>query len=246
MATVPSDQRQFVRFALYKLSQEWWTLRPEDRARSIAEFEELLVDAKSTSFLRSYSLLGLRADVDFMLWQADMDLKTFQDFQILLQRTPMGRYLTTTHSFLSQTRRSIYVDDHVHEGQDGQRLRLTPSGTKYLFVYPFVKTRAWYALPQEERQRQMNEHIRVGHKYTGVKINTTYSYGIDDQEFVVAFEADDPSEFLDLVMELRLTEASSYTLRDTPMFTCVSVTIAELMDQLCGYVGVPEPAEVAD
>ena len=84
-----------------------------------------------------------------------------------------------------------------------------------------VKTRAWYALAPEERGRIMREHIAVGHKYPKIRINTSYSYGLDDQEFVVAFEGDDPAEFLDLVSELRYTESSSYTLRDTPMFTCV-------------------------
>jgi chlorite dismutase len=120
------------------------------------------------------------------------------------------------------TRRSIYVDRHTHEGQDGTRTRVQPAGAPYLFVYPFVKTRPWYALPMEERQRMMDDHIATGHRYPGVKINTTYSFGMDDQEFVVAFEAESPSEFLDLVMELRGSPASAYTLRDTPAFTCVA------------------------
>jgi chlorite dismutase len=92
-----------------------------------------------------------------------------------------------------------------------------------------VKTRAWYTLPPDERGRIMREHIAVGHKYSKIRINTSYSYGLDDQEFVVAFEGDDPAEFLDLVHDLRFTEASSYTLRDTPMFTCVLRTPADLV-----------------
>ena len=75
----------------------------------------------------------------------------------------------------------------------------------------------------------MREHVAVGHKYPQIRINTSYSYGLDDQEFVVAFEGSDPAEFLDLVSDLRYTEASSYTLRDTPMFTCVLRTPAELV-----------------
>ena len=91
-----------------------------------------------------------------------------------------------------------------------------------MFVYPFVKTRDWYQLPQGERQAMMDEHIRVGRKYPSVKLNTTYSYGLDDQEFVVSFETDEPADFLDLVMELRETKTSVYTLRDTPIFTCIA------------------------
>jgi chlorite dismutase len=102
-----------------------------------------------------------------------------------------------------------------------EALRAYPDGAPFVFVYPMVKTRPWYALAPEERGRIMREHVAVGHKYPKIRINTTYSYGIDDHEFVVAFEGDDPAEFLDLVSDLRYTESSSYTLRDTPMFTCV-------------------------
>jgi chlorite dismutase len=102
-----------------------------------------------------------------------------------------------------------------------EAMRAYPDGAPYVFVYPMVKTRAWYALSPEDRGKLMREHIAVGHKYPKIRINTSYSYGLDDQEFVVAFEGDDPAEFLDLVQDLRYTRASEYTLRDTPMFTCV-------------------------
>jgi len=78
----------------------------------------------------------------------------------------------------------------------------------------------------------MDEHIRIGSKYRSVKLHTTYSFGLDDQEFVVAFETDYPSDFLDLVQELRETKASSYTLRDTPMFTCRQRTLSECLEAL--------------
>ena len=71
---------------------------------------------------------------------------------------------------------------------------------------------AWYLLPLEERQRLMSEHIRIGHMFPRVKLNTTYSFGIDDQEFVVAFETNYPEDFLDLVQQLREVEISAYTL----------------------------------
>ncbi len=117
-----------------------------------------------------------------------------------------------------------------HEGQEGRRTRIVPGKKPFLFVYPFVKTRDWYLLPMPERQRIMNEHIAIGHKYPRVKINTTYSFGLDDQDFVVAFEADVPAEFLDLVQELRETESSKYTVRDTPMYTCHRSTIEEILE----------------
>ena len=107
------------------------------------------------------------------------------------------------------------------EYSDESRLEVRPAHGRYLFVYPFVKTREWYRLPADERWQVMQEHIRIGREYPQIDLNTSYSFGLDDQEFVVAFETDDPAAFLDLVQRLRTTEASAYTKRDTPTFTCV-------------------------
>src|SRR5260370_26029081 len=133
----------------------------------------------------------------------------------------MAPYLSRYVAFLSMTHTSIYVGQTGSGGHD-PRLVITPADKKSLFVSPFVKTRAWYALSLDERKRMMNEHIRVGIAYPTVRLNTTYSFGLDDQEFVVAFETDSVSDFLDLVQDLRETEASRYTLRDTPMSTCLA------------------------
>lgn len=102
--------------------------------------------------------------------------------------------------------------------------------SKFLFVYPFIKKREWYRLPFTERQRMMAEHFKVGHKYPEIRINTGYSFGIDDHEFVLAFEGDSPSEFLDLVEELRSTDASAYTALETPIFTCMAVEPERMLD----------------
>ena len=146
----------------------------------------------------------------------------------------MGVYLEMPHSYLAMTRRSQYVDKHVHEGQEGTRLRVKPGDAKYLFVYPFVKTREWYGIDPKERWRIMQEHIRVGREYPSIDLNTSYSFGLDDQEFVVAFEGDDPGEFLDLVQELRPTESSAYTERETPIFTCVAMSVERALNALDG------------
>ncbi len=182
--------------------------------------------------LRTYSTLGTRGDCDFLLWQVSENLDDFQKLASDILSTDLGPYLETPYAYLSMTKRSMYVAEHVHEGQEGTRLVIAPGGAKYLFVYPFVKVRAWYRLPLAERQRMMDEHIALGHKYPTVKINTTYSFGLDDQEFVVAFESDYPQDFLDLVQEMRESEASSYTERDTPIFTCVSMPLKEILEAL--------------
>src|SRR6202165_3570755 len=149
-----------------------------------------------------------------------------------INKSLLGRYLDVPASYLAMTKHSQYVDEHVHEGQEGRRVRIVPGKKPLIFVYPFVKTRDWYLLPMAERQRIMNDHIAVGHKYPRVKINTTYSFGLDDQDFVVAFEADSAADFLDLVQELRETESSKYTARDAPMYTFPRASIEEIVDSL--------------
>jgi chlorite dismutase len=131
------------------------------------------------------------------------------------------------------TKKSMYLKGHRHKGQEFN-MPAGPKGSPYLFVYPMDKLRPWYRLPFEERRRIMGEHFRIGHKYPDVAIHTGYSFGLDDQEFVVAFEASSPGEFLDLVEELRGSESSSYTARDVPIFTCVKMPIEEILNQLDG------------
>jgi chlorite dismutase len=128
------------------------------------------------------------------------------------------------------------------EYSDESRLEVRPAHSRYLFVYPFVKTREWYRLPPDERWRVMQEHIKVGKEYPEIDLNTSYSFGLDDQEFVVAFEGDDPGEFLDLVNELRPTESSAYTERETPIFTCVAMSVRKALDALDGTAAAVAPA----
>ena len=179
-----------------------------------------------------YSCVGLKRDADFLLWNIAFDSDALQSHTAGLNKTALAGYLTVTHSFLSMTKRSQYIDpvDPFHDAES--RTRLIPGKRKYLFVYPFVKTRPWYLLPLEKRQEVMNSHIRIGNAYPSVKLNTTYSFGLDDQDFVVAFETDEPGDFLDLVQDMRETESSLYTQRDTPLITCVQKPMGEILEEL--------------
>ena len=227
--------RQFVKYNFFSVDPAWRRLSEQERMESKLEFAAVVDEASTHMFVRSFSLVGLRADADFLLWQAADNLEGLQDTATTLWRTGLGRYLTQPYSYLAMTRRSQYVGKHRHEGQEGTSAKMRPSeDSKYFIVYPFLKTREWYLLPQEERQQMMGEHFKVGHKYPSVKINTSYSFGLDDQEFVLAFETDVPSDFLDLVMDLRNVEGSLYTLRDTPIFTCIRRPIQETLDSLGG------------
>ena len=232
MASEHPEKRQVVRYAFYKLDPGWRCLTAERQASAKIEFGETLERYHGRLLLRPYGLVGIRGDTDFLLWQVAEDLDALVELQTALNRTDLGGYLSIPYSYLAMTRRSIY--EFPADPSHTQRLVIQPSAAKYLFVYPFVKTRAWYALPKPERQKMMDEHVRIGRKYPTIRLNTTYSYGLDDQEFIVAFEGDHPGEFLDLVMELRESEASSYTLRDTPTLTCVQMSLWDMLDTLGG------------
>jgi chlorite dismutase len=223
--------RQFVNFTFYRARPEWRLLSNEDKQRCRDGFVRTVEEFRSSLLMHSYSTIGLRTNVDFMIWRIGYELEPIQEMTARLNKTEMAKFIEPTQSFLSMTKRSMYIDkdnpDHVED-----RLHIVPGKSQYLFVYPFVKTREWYSRPAETRQEMMDEHIRIGSKYRSVKLHTTYSFGLDDQEFVVAFETDYPADFLDLVQELRETKASSYTLRDTPMFTCRQRSLTECLEAL--------------
>lgn len=233
----PADQarRQFLNYAFYKLSPEFRRLPQAEREEIKAEFLAAAegwtsdVPREHNPIQRSYSLVGMRADADFMLWRISFEPTDFQHAQAALNRTRLMGYLEQPYSYFSMQKRSQYV---VRIEGSGHGLEMLPGKGKYLFIYPFVKKREWYDLTPYSRQGMMDEHIYASEPFKGVRINTSYSYGIDDQEFVVAFDSDYPQEFVDLVHRLRYTEASNYTLQDTPMFTCVRKDIKDLLDDL--------------
>ncbi len=224
-------RRQFMNYAFFKLDPAFRRLEPSEIEAAKDEFAAVVDKwaGREGFIVRTYSLVGLRADTDFMIWRIAFDPAEFQAMQRELNRTRLAGYLTQPYSYLSMQKRSIYVDRYNPEGEG---VELMPGEGDYLFVYPFVKKREWYKLTPHTRQGMMDEHIYVSAPFDGVRLNTSYSYGIDDQEFVVAFDANHPQEFVDLVHRLRFTEASLYTLRDTPMFTCRKKPVRELLDDL--------------
>ena len=230
------SRRQFVNFVFFKADPAWRRLPAKDRERGKVQFCQTATEWGHSGRMNvlSYTTVAMRPDVDFMLWRVCYHLEELQEMTTALLATELGHYLTTPYSYLAMTRRSTYVIEHQHEGQLDSRGQIVPGQYKYLFVYPFVKTRQWYRMSLPARQGMMNEHITIGHKYPLVKLNTTYSFGLDDQDFVVAFESDHPDNFLDLVMELRESEASLYTVRDTPIFTCILKDVKSTLDTLGG------------
>jgi len=230
----PPVKRQIVCFSFYKVMPEWRRLPAEEKAAHKAAFIEVLTRWNKTGEFLSltYSTVGTRGDVDMCVWSIGYGVDEMNQMRSELIGTPLGGYLTSPHNFLAMTKRSQYQIGREDESEGEGRGAIRPGGQKYIFIYPFWKTRPWYLLSAAERKRLMDEHIRVGLTYPRVKLNTTYSFGIDDQEFVVAFETNFPEDFLDLVQQLRETEISMYTLKDWPIFSCVRVAAAEMLDRL--------------
>ena len=225
------DVRQLVTFHFYRVDPFWRRQSKQVKQKQANELISLVRANSKKLMVMTYSLVGLKADVDFLIWTVGSKLEELQDFAAAIRQTALGAYLTMPHSFLSMTKRSVYVDKLDPDHPDKRRY-ITPAKSKYFFIYPFVKTHEWYQMPFEQRQALMDEHIVVGNKYKSVKLHTTYSFGLDDQEFVVAFECDEPKDFLDLVMELRSAKQRPYTLRDTPIFTSVYKPLADILDSL--------------
>jgi chlorite dismutase len=207
------SSRHFVKYTFLKLDPAWRRLEEERRAQDKREFVAACEDFADGHQLQSFSLVGTRGDAELLLVAEAENLDRIHEFHVVLGQSGLMKWAQIPYSFLGMPR--------------GFRGR-------YVFVYPFVKSREWYALPADERWRIMQQHIEVGREYPGVDNHTTYSFGLDDQEFVVAFDTDDVATFLDLVQRLRTTEASRYTVRDTPSFTCIAMSLGRAVNALDG------------
>src|SRR3954467_13005301 len=227
------SDRHFVKYTFLQVDPAWRRLDSAQRAQDKREFIAACEDFGADHLVQSFSLVGTRGDADLMLVAETENLDRIHEFHVVLGQSGLMGWCTQPYSFLGMRKGSEYSDE--------KRLVPRPFRGKYLFVYPFVKTRPWYALSPEERYRVMQDHIRLGREYPQVDNHTTYSFGLDDQEFVVAFDTDAAGAFLDLVRRLRGTEASAYTLRDTPSFTCLRVSLERALGALDGepVAGLP-------
>ncbi|HEX6702761.1 MAG TPA: chlorite dismutase family protein [Gaiellaceae bacterium] len=220
---------QYVAYTFYRADPAWRRLPVEERAAGKDAFAEAVEDfAQRFEHLRAYTTTGVRGDVDFFLWKITQRYEDLGELGAALNAMPLAGWLETPYSYLATTKASQYTSAR-------KARRIVPKGLPYLVVYPFVKVRPWYALPEDERQRAMDEHIRIGREeFPGIHNHTTYSFGIDDQEFMTAFECEEPADFMHLMLRLRDSEASRYTERDTPIFVGQHVAIRAALDALDG------------
>lgn len=221
---------QYVAYRFFRVDPAWRRLPAAEREQHKDELAAVVEEwADRMEGLRAYNLSGVRAEADFFLWQITERYDDLLELAAALNGTALAGWLTTPHSYLATTKPSAYTDKkRVRQG------RVLPRDAPYLVVYPFVKRRPWYFLSFEERADAMRAHAEVGGAFVTITNHTTYSFGIDDQEFVPAFECEEPADFMHLMMTLRETEASRWTERDTPIFVGARTTIRAALDVLDG------------
>jgi chlorite dismutase len=220
---------QYVAYSFYRVDPAWRRLPIDERGAGKDAFAEVVEDwSARMDGLRTYSVTGVRPDSDFFLWKITERYDDLGELGAALNGTPLAAWLETPYSYLATTKASEYTSAR-------RARKVVPKGSPYLVVYPFVKVRPWYALPEEDRRRAMDEHMRIGREeFPTIHNHTTYSFGIDDQEFMTAFECDEPADFMHLMLTLRESEASRYTERDTPIFVGQLLDIRAVLDRLDG------------
>src|SRR3954454_2977132 len=226
---------QYVAYTFFHVEHAWRRLPVEERAAHREAFADA-IDAFTSRFdhLRVYSTAGIRPETDFFLWKITDRYDLLGDLGAALNGTPLAGWLETPYNYLATTKASEYTAAR-------RARKITPQGSPYLVVYPFVKVRPWYALSEDDRRRAMDEHIRIGREeFPTIHNHTTYSFGIDDQEFMTAFECDEPADFMHLMLRLRDSEASRYTERDTPIFVGQHMRIQEALSRLDGASSLVE------
>ena len=215
-------ERYYFGHSFYRVDPKWRWLADMGKAESAKEVEHVI---KQTGVrFRTYSTVGLRGESDFMLWTGARTVDDIQRVTSRLYSTVFGKYLMPSLNYISCTRPSAYSS-----GNRTASFLTDDPPKKYAIVYPFTKTREWYLLDEGQRQQMMDEHIAVSRRHQGIVLNTTYSFGLDDHDFMLAFETDDLADFQDLIMELRATQVSRYVKSDTPMMICVKKDIIPLI-----------------
>jgi len=207
----------FVEYLFLAVDPLWRRLPASEREQGRAEFAEVLRAASPAVTSYAYSTLALKTNADLMLWWRAERPEIIQETLSALLLTGFGSYCRVAHTLFGLTRPSIYTKRRTAQEQALDE----PTRLPYLIVYPFVKTIEWYLMSRDARQGLMNEHMRIGHEFTDVRQMLVYTTGLDDQEFIVAYETERLERHQELVIALRSAESRRYTLRDTPIFTAI-------------------------
>jgi chlorite dismutase len=219
----PETPNRFVQALALGLDPAWRRQPADQRADDAERFGAALAQPEISTF--TYSMVGMQPHTDLMLWRLAPSFDALEEAAAAALNAGLGRWLTVRESLLGIIQGSQYVKRPTAQEQS----LFTGERSRYLIVYPFTKAAEWYLLGREARQGVMNEHIRVGHEYPQVRQLLANSFGIDDMDFLVAYETDDLATFSELVRALRGTESRRSTVRDTPILCGVHRSTSDLL-----------------
>lgn len=196
---------------------------PDDR-----ELSDLVghIEAGGVTVRGFYDVSGLRADADLMVWLHGDTAEELQRDLRRLRRTELLKNLLPVWNALAVHRDAEFNRAHV----PGFLRGIPPK--QWLCVYPFVRSHEWYLLPEEERRKMLADHGRKGAAFTGVTANTVASFALGDYEWVLPLEAEDVSELVDLMRDLRYTEARRHVREEVPFFTGRRLALQEIPEVL--------------
>lgn len=227
----PVIQKQFVNFIFFRVNPEWRKLDAKRKSIYKADFESIFNSYRKDLLLFSYSLVGFDSKADLMFWRIGDSLDSIQEMTAKLYRTDLGSFLETADSYLAITKKMMFIAPDENMNVEN-RYYVKAGEKKYHFVYPCAKNPDWYEKTGEERENLIEENFMVGTKFRTIKIHMTHAFGFSEQEFIIGFETDEPKDYLALAEELSQTQASKFTLRGTPIYTCRQRPLAECLDAI--------------
>ncbi len=226
---VPAREvNQTVRYTMWSVFAAHSPIGDLDRGQLVTGVEQALAGLAGDGLeVRGwYDVAGLRGDADLMVWWHAPDVETVQLAYRRLRRTALGRHLRPVWSNVGLHRPAEFNKGHVPAFMAGE----PPRG--YLCLYPFVRSYDWYLLPDEERRKMLVEHGMAARGYPDVRANTVSSFALGDYEWLLAFEADQLHRIVDLMRDLRATDARRHVREEIPFYTGPRVDLAALVDSL--------------
>ena len=218
-------------FMFLKLQPDFRRLISNEKIAAKQEFENMVGACQEKVFLRTYMVSGLRADSDILFWRMSDDLAYLQEVCARTFSTGAGKYFTPVHSFIG-----------VHRGSETAlpkkelEFGFLPKDTfgryRYMLLHPVVKAHTWYELSEDEREKLLAERGQVLTRYKEIQENFFLSYGLDDQEIIVAREAKALEDLISATQELRQQRIKNYTTVDKPVFLCLGRDLREIMDAI--------------
>ena len=215
-------------YLFFHVPPPFYQLAPAQSLQLKSEFHAWLEkEAKRREItITPYATLGLKNALTFMIWCRSEHAESVSELLPALLRTPLGQYLHLRQTYFGLVLPSRYSGRTAKPEQDMNQF---PDRLPYLTLYPFTKTPEWYQLSEDNRRSIMGQHIKTGVQHPEIRQCLLYSTGLDDQEFIVAYETEDLPRFQSLVIDLRSTEARRYTLRDTPIFTAIHRPLEDVL-----------------